>query len=50
MKQNQQELFNPKTSNWQRAKRIHPWQPRQKIQEMEVEKEPAQSGNEECPQ
>ena len=49
-RQDQLKQFNPKTSNWQPAKRNAPWQPRQKIQEMEVEKEPEQSGNEECPQ
>ena len=49
-RQDQQKQFNSRTGNWQPAKRNAPWQPRQKIQEMEVEKEPEQSGNEECPQ
>ena len=48
-KQNQQRQFNPRAGNWQPAKQSTPWQPRQKIQEMEVEKEPEQSGNQECP-
>ena len=41
-KQNQQKQFNPRAGNWQPAKQNTPWQPRQKIQEMEVEKEPKQ--------
>ena len=49
-RQDQQKQFNPRAGNWQPAKRSASWQPRQKIQEMEVEKEPEQSGNEECPQ
>ena len=49
-RQNQTKQFNPRASNWQPTKRNAAWQPRQKIQEMEVEKEPEQSGNEECPQ
>ena len=49
-KQGQQKQYNPKMGNLQPPKRNSPWQPRQRIQEMEVEKEPEQSGNEECPQ
>ena len=49
-RQDQPKQFNPRANNWQPAKRNAPWQTRQKIQEMEVEKEPEQSGNEECPQ
>src|ERR1700761_1822644 len=49
-RQDQSKQFNPQTSSWQPARRKAPWQPRQKIQEMEVEKQPEQSGNEESPQ
>ena len=48
-RQDQSKQSNPRTSNWQPAKRNAPWQLQQKIQEMEVEKEPEQWGNEECP-
>ena len=44
-----QKPSNLKAGNWQPVKRNVPWQPRQRIQEIEVEKEPEQSGNEECP-
>ena len=49
-RQDQPKQFNPRASNWQPVKRNAPWQLRQKIQEMEVEKEPEQSGNGECHQ
>ena len=48
-KQNELKQFNPRAGNWQPTKRTALWQQRPKIQEMEVEKEAEESGNEECP-
>ena len=48
--QSQPKQYNPKAGNWQTPRRNPPSQSRQRIQEIEVEKEPEQSGNEECPQ
>jgi len=42
--------FNPQARSWQPAKKVAPWQTRPKIREIEVEQEPEQSGNDECPQ
>jgi len=42
--------FNAQTRNWQPAKRTAPWQTRQKIGEIEMQQEPEQSGNDDCPQ
>jgi len=42
--------FNGQAKNWQPAKKITPWQTRPKIREIEVEQEPEQSGNDDCPQ
>jgi len=42
--------FNAQTRSWQPTKKTAPWQNRPKIREIEVEQEPEQSGNEECPQ
>jgi len=42
--------FNSEARSWQLAKRVAPWQIRPKIREIEIEQEPEQSGNEDCPQ
>jgi len=42
--------FNAQARGWQPAKRTAPWQTRPKIREIEVEQEPEQSGNDDCPQ
>ena len=42
--------FNAQARSWQPTKKTAPWQPRPKIREIEVEQEPEQSGNDECPQ
>jgi len=42
--------FNAQARSWQPAKRTAPWQTRPKIREIEVEQEPEQSGNDDCPQ
>jgi len=42
--------FNAQAGSWQPAKKVGPWQSRPKIREIEVEQEPEQSGNDECPQ
>jgi len=42
--------FNAQTRSWQPAKKTDPWQNRPKIRQMEVEQEPAQSGNDDCHQ
>jgi len=42
--------FNAQARSWQPAKKTALWQTRPKIGEIKVEKEPEQSGNEECPQ
>jgi len=41
---------NTQARSWQPAKRTAPWQTRPKIREIEVEQEPEQSGNDDCPQ
>jgi len=42
--------FNAQARSWQPAKKTAPWQTRPKIREIEVEREPKQSGNDDCPQ
>jgi len=42
--------FNAQARSGQPAKRTAPWQTRPKIREIEVEQEPEQSGNNDCPQ
>jgi len=42
--------FNAQNRSWQPAKKTAPWQTRPKIREIEVEQEPEQSGNDDCPQ
>jgi len=42
--------FYAQAKSWQPAKRTAPWQNKPKIREMEVEQEPEQSGNDDCPQ
>jgi len=42
--------FNAKARSWQPAKKTTSWQTRPKIREIEVEQEPEQSGNNDCPQ
>jgi len=42
--------FNAQAKSWQPAKRTAPWQIKPKIREIEVEQEPEQSGNDDCPQ
>jgi len=42
--------FNAQAKSWQPAKRTAPWQTKPKIREIEVEQEPEQSGNDDCPQ
>jgi len=42
--------FNAQASSWQPAKKTAPWQTRPKIREIEVEQEPEQLGNDDCPQ
>jgi len=42
--------FNAQSRSWQPAKKTAPWQTRQKIREIEVEQEPEQAGNDDCPQ
>jgi len=42
--------FNAQARSWQPAKKTAPWQNRPKIREIEVEQEPEQSGNDDCPQ
>jgi len=41
--------FNAQAKNWQPAKKTAPWQTRPKIREIEVEQEPEQLGNDDCP-
>jgi len=42
--------FNAQARSWQPVKKAAPWQTRPKIREIEVEQEPEQSGNDDCPQ
>jgi len=42
--------FNAQARSWQTTKKIASWQTRPQIREIEVEQEPEQSGNNECPQ
>src|SRR6195952_3571323 len=49
-RKNEPRPFNPQAKNWQPTRKPAPWQTRPKIREMEVEKEPEQSGNDDCPQ
>jgi len=42
--------FNAQARSWQPAKQTPPWQTRPKIREIEVQQEPEQSGNDDCPQ
>jgi len=42
--------FNTQARSWQPAKKTAPWQTRPRIREIEVEQEPEQSGNNDCPQ
>ena len=49
-RQNQLKQFNPRAGNWQPVKQNTACQPRQKIQEMEIENESKHLGNQECPQ
>jgi len=41
--------FNAQTRGWQPTKRPTPWQSKPKIRDIDVEQEPEQSGNDECP-
>jgi len=42
--------FNAQARSWQPAKTTAPWQTKPKIREIEIEQEPEQSGNDDCPQ
>jgi len=42
--------LNAQARSWQPAKKATSWQTRPKIREIEVEQEPEQSGNDDCPQ
>jgi len=42
--------FNAQAWNWQPTKKTAPWQTKPKIREIQVEQEPEQSGNNDCPQ
>jgi len=42
--------FNAQARSWQPAKKTVSWQTKPKIREIEVEQEPEQSGNDDCPQ
>jgi len=42
--------FNAQARSWQSVKKTAPWQTRPKIRKIEVEQEPEQSGNDDCPQ
>jgi len=42
--------FNAQARNWQSTKKPASWQTPPKIREMDVEQEPEQLGNDECPQ
>jgi len=42
--------FNTQSRSWQATKKPAPWHTRPKIREIEVEQEPEQSGNDQCPQ
>jgi len=43
-------LLNTQTRSWQPTKKTAPWQTRPNIREIEVEQDPEQSGNDDCPQ
>src|ERR1700712_2379858 len=49
-RKNEPRPFNPQAKNWQPTRKPAPWQTRPKIRAMEVEEEPEQSGNDDCPQ
>jgi len=42
--------LNAQARSWQPGKKTLPWQTKPKIREIEVEQEPEQSGNDDCPQ
>jgi len=42
--------FNAQARSWQHAKKTAAWQTKPKMREIEVEQEPEQSGNDDCPQ
>jgi len=42
--------FNAEVRSWQPGKKTAPWQTKPKIRDIEVEQEPEQSGNDDCPQ
>jgi len=42
--------FNAQASSWQPTKKVAPWQTRHKIREIDIEQEPQESGNDDCPQ
>jgi len=42
--------FNVPAKSWQPTKRHTPWQSKPKIREMDLEQEPEQLGNDQCPQ
>jgi len=48
-KKDEPKPFNAQARSWQPAKKTAPWQTRPKIREIEVEQEPEQWGNDECP-
>jgi len=49
-KKDEPKPFNAQARNWQPAKKAAHWQTRPKIREIEIEQEPEQSGNDNCPQ
>jgi len=49
-KKDRPKAFNAQARGWYPKKKMAPWQIRPKIREIEIEQEPEQSGNEECPQ
>jgi len=42
--------FNAQAKSWQPTKKVPPCQTRPKIRDIEIEQEPEQSGNDDCPQ
>jgi len=49
-KKDRPKSFNAQARNWQPAKKTAPGQTRPRIRDIEVEQEPEQSGNDDCPQ
>jgi len=49
-KEEEPKPFQAQARSWQPAKKTAPWQTRPRIREIEVEQEPEEAGNDECPQ